>query len=595
MRQTLAKLNYSATTIENSLVAAYLEEQGLVIKENHLLQGAVKKSKREVVEQIKTLRPQLTLAELAAAFELMIPNEDRQLNGAFFTPEKISSFMAAAVIESADDTICDPACGCGALLLGAAANPVMSGKGIKEIIEENIYGVDLCNYNIRRARLLLNLYLTDREGDQATPRDNLIVANSLDSDFGKLFPAVFEKGGFDCVIGNPPYVRFQHLDERVRVDLQKFETIDDGNYNLYLPFYELGYQILADSGRLAYITPNAFFTVKAARAFRRWAEKTAFIKTIYDFSDNKVFDVSAYTLIALADKSKKSSIAYARLDGIDDLAGTIKTAAVPYRSLSEDKWDMISARQRKMIKKIEASDNIPLADIVDIRGGVATLRDRLYMAQSHDGQIIANYQGKYYPLEEEATRPLIRVSDFTCDRELESNRRRIIYPYQVNDGRVEIIADKEMKERFPLTYKYLRKIAPELKKRDKGNKSYPAFYAYGRSQGLTAPGPALLTPLYAARPRFLHSRDQQALLVNGLALTIKDGAPYDLAALQALLDDSPVLDFYMKSLGQTIAGGYAHYRADLLRRFCLPRLSKGEIKQIKTKKDPRLIEEYYGL
>lgn len=591
----LVKLNYPAEIIENSLVAAYLEKQGTAVKKNLVLTSAVKGADKKVVAQIQELRPNLSLDDIAAAFELMIPDEDRQLNGAFFTPEKISSFMAAAVIQAETDTICDPACGCGALLLGAVKSSKLANKGVKEIIEENIYGVDLCDYNIRRARLLLNLYLTDQEGDGPAAEDNLVVADSLDADFAKLFPRVFADGGFDCVIGNPPYVRFQHLDERVRVDLQRFKTIDDGNYNLYPPFYELGRNLLADNGKLAYITPNAFFTVKSAQAFRRWAEETTFFDTIYDFGDNKVFDVSAYTLIALADKSKKSSIAYARLNGVDDLRGRIKTTAVPYKLLTEKKWDMISARQRKIINKIESADNIPLADLVDIRGGVATLRDKLYMAQEDDGQVIGHYQGKHYPLEEEATRPLIRVSDFSSDKELRANQRRIIYPYQNSNGQPEIIPPQQFQNQFPLTYRYLKLIAPELKKRDKGKKQYPAFYAYGRSQGLTPPGLALLTPLYAASPRFLKSNDRQALLVNGLALTVKPGSLYDLAALQALLDSSPVLDFYIKSLGQTIAGGYAHYRADLLRRFCLPRLSQGEIKQLKSKKDPRLIEDFYGL
>lgn len=589
MRQTLAKLDQPTEVIENSLVATYLNQQGITIKQNKLLRQAIKAADREVVETIDKLHPSLSFAEIAAAFEIMIPQEDRQLNGAFFTPEKISSFMAQAIIETNKDTICDPSCGCGALLL--AAIDTIEDKPVRAIIEENIYGVDLCDYNIRRARLLFNIHLIEKEGDGPTLKDNLLVANSLDSDFKRLFPRV-EKG-FDCVIGNPPYVRFQHLDERLRVDLQRFATIEDGNYNLYLPFYELGYQILSDNGRLAYITPNAFFTVKAARAFRRWALETKFIKTIYDFSDKKVFDVSAYTLIALADKKEKRSIAYARLNGADDLDKTIKTSAVPYKSLNEEKWDMLSRRQRKMIDKIESSDNIRLGDLVDIRGGVATLRDRLYLAQEHDGRIITHYKGKYYPIEAEITRPLIRISDFQNDKELRSNRRRIIFPYRQEEAGVEIIPAQELKSDYPQAWRYLKLIADELKERDKGKKEYLAFYAYGRSQGLLPPGAALLTPLYASKPRFLKSNNKEALIINGLALTRKAG--YDLATLQALLDGSPVLDFYMKALGQTISGGYAHYRSDLLRRFRLPHLSKEQVRQLKGKKDPHLVEEFYRL
>lgn len=66
---------------------------------------------------------------------------------------------------------------------------------------------------------------------------------------------------FDNVIGNPPYVKFQDLTDENRKYLAKnWTTVDNGNFNLYFAFFELGYKLLNSNGKLGFITPNNYFT-----------------------------------------------------------------------------------------------------------------------------------------------------------------------------------------------------------------------------------------------------------------------------------------------------------------------------------------------
>ena len=603
MLAILSKLEdeFAAEVIEDCLIDRFLTSNKIKIKLNNLLVASQKRGQKNVAcaELTRNLLPSLSLSELAILFELLIPSADRKLNGAFFTPESISQFIAEKGIRSKDDKVCDPSCGCGAILLAAGEYiRATFSQSLRETIENNIYGVDICDYNIRRCDLLLNLHLVVREGDQKRVRVNLRVANSLDADWSKLFPSVFrDNKGFDAVVGNPPYVRFQQLDERVRVDLQKFKTIEQGNYNLYVPFYEKGREILSPTGRLVFITPNSFFTIKAGRALRAFIAGNHFIDEIYDFGGEKVFSVSCYTCIVVASRDESNQeILYTKVKG--DLLSKQKMSPVAYADLREQKWDMLTTKEKKTINIIENSHHVSLGQLVNIHGGIATLRDKLFFVDRRRYSI--ENEGQSFPIEKGITRPLVRISDFACQQDLDNNQRAIIFPYNVRGNQVEIIEEGEIQKKYPKAYAYLESIKPQLAERDKGKKDYPAWFAYGRSQGLLPDKESLYTPLYAKEPRFLVGKGE--LITNGLSLSLREdaeqiyGDEIDLLLLQALLNKSPVLQFYMGALAQTISGGYNHYQTDLLKRFPIVRLGKKQRDELLTSKDPqKLIERLYSL
>ena len=138
-------------------------------------------------------------------------------------------------------TICDPACGSGAFL-NEALNFLMAehtyldelesklfGGGLvfqevrNHILENNLFGVDINQESVEIAKLSLWLRTAEPHRKLSNLNENLKCGNSLINDasvagekafnWGKAFPKVFEKGGFDVVIGNPPYVRIQGLQD----------------------------------------------------------------------------------------------------------------------------------------------------------------------------------------------------------------------------------------------------------------------------------------------------------------------------------------------------------------------------------------------
>lgn len=182
--------------------------------------------------------------------------------------------------------ICDPACGSGAFLnqcfdyLHEEMDFVLAMKYEydeqrslfdidKEILQNNLYGVDINPESVEITKLSLWLKTAKRNQTLASLDDNIICGNSMIADkevvsnalvWQEAFPEVFANGEFDIIIGNPPYGAT--LDQRQKDYLTDYYATTEYNFDTYKVFFELGFRILKDGGYLGYITPNAFFTLE---------------------------------------------------------------------------------------------------------------------------------------------------------------------------------------------------------------------------------------------------------------------------------------------------------------------------------------------
>ena len=232
-------------------------------------------------------------------------------------------------------TILDPACGSGAFL-NAALNFLMkehalidemeakiAGSSIvfedveKSILENNLYGVDINEESVEIAQLALWLRTAKPQRKLSTLSENIKCGNSLISepnvagdkacDWQKEFPQVFEKGGFDIVIGNPPYVNAIELkkaysNEELNFLKNNYSTAK-GAVDLYIYFFEKGFSLLKDYGLLVYITPNRYLSASYGKALRELILKNYSFYQLVDYSDTKVFeDASTYPVITMLQK-----------------------------------------------------------------------------------------------------------------------------------------------------------------------------------------------------------------------------------------------------------------------------------------------------
>jgi len=600
-------LKYDILEIETAFVQLFVEFNNIKSSKNKLLRNILSHKENNLIKlkrEIKINFTKLDLYDLINIFELLIPTEDKKLNGAFFTPSVITKFITNNTIKSQNEKICDPSCGCGAFLI--EATKYINSKyqrSVIDIIENNLYGIDIANYSTNRAKILLTLLALQNNEDKININFNIYNANSLKSNWSEIFPNIMKQNGFDVIIGNPPYVKFQDLDAKIRKDLYKdWKTLKRGSYNLYFAFFELGINILSEKGILAYITPNNYFTSLAGIDLRNYLESGRLINRIVDFNHLKVFNAQTYTCITFLKKEKQRQFLYERIDDYENLKtlDKIKYSTINYSNLNSKKWRLLKNTEQNNIYNIE-NLYYKLGNIVDIKVGIATCKDSVYFIDGNThkaGFYNKSYNGENYLIESEITRPIAKISDFKNQAELASNARRIIFPYKKNNGKIEILPENELKTNYPECYKYLVTAKKELESRDKGNIKYPKWYSYARTQGLNFNGEKLFTPTFSAKPRFLKEKNIESMFCNGYAIFLKKEADLfsinqklNLSVLAKILN-SKVMDYYIKRTSVSIEGGYPCFQKNFIELFGIPDFTNEEIIFLQNEIDKNIIDNF---
>ena len=199
-------------------------------------------------------------------------------------------------------TILDPACGSGAFLNAALQFLMSEHKHIDEmeakvtgssivfqdiensILENNLYGVDINEESVEIAQLALWLRTAKPHRKLNTLNQNIKCGNSLISNpaiagskafnWQKEFPQVFEKGGFDVVIGNPPYVNMANIqNEQERKFYQNNYSTVKNKCDLYSIFTEKAKSLLKEKGLLGFIFPNSWMGTESFSKFREFLSK----------------------------------------------------------------------------------------------------------------------------------------------------------------------------------------------------------------------------------------------------------------------------------------------------------------------------------
>ncbi|MDD1441588.1 BREX-1 system adenine-specific DNA-methyltransferase PglX [Dolichospermum sp. ST_sed3] len=189
--------------------------------------------------------------------------------------------------------------------------PNMSIELDKTILSNNLFGVDLSPESVEITKLSLWLKTATQEKTLTYLDDNIKVGNSIVADlqFTDLpfiweseFSQVFAGGGFDVVIGNPPYIR-QELLSPFKPYLQENYQTYDGVADIYIYFYEKGLNLLKPEGILAYIVTNKWLRSGYGEPLRRFFSQSSVFEQIIDFGHAPIFeDADTFPCIIAARK-----------------------------------------------------------------------------------------------------------------------------------------------------------------------------------------------------------------------------------------------------------------------------------------------------
>lgn len=186
----------------------------------------------------------------------------------------------------------------------------------KNIIVNNIYGVDLNGESVEITKLSLWLKTANKTNSLAALYDNVKQGNSLIDDpkvagddafdWHKAYPQIFSSGGFDVVVGNPPYVRNELLKTNQKEYFENKYSVFTGKADLYVYFYEGSSRLLKSNGYLSFITPSKYLRVQYGDKLKDFIRDNFSITKFIDFKDSNLFDgISAYPSVIVLTKQIK--------------------------------------------------------------------------------------------------------------------------------------------------------------------------------------------------------------------------------------------------------------------------------------------------
>ena len=594
--------NYNIELVEQHIILSFIKKHNIDYEDNLLINSLLKFDiEDDLFNQLNKLNID-NIKILENYLELLIPNSDKKLNGAFFTPVDIVDFIVKEVSPQVSDKCVDPSCGSGAFLIGLVEYfKKKYNKSIKLIVQDNIYGYDLLPYNIKRAKILLTLYALINKESLEEKDFNLFCQNSLTKKIDLRF---------NVVVGNPPYIKFQDLDNHTRDYLLKnFKTTTKGTFNTYFSFFELGYFLLNKNGRMGYITPNNFFTSLAGQPLREFFKENKSIYKIIDFKDVKIFDAQTYTSLTFMNKSKNKEILFDRINGEKDykvFLNKLNLSINTIDSLNSKKWRLLKNSEKENIKNIETI-GLPLKELFDISVGIATLKDEVFFVDGvicENGMFMKKTKNGVFFIEPDVTKPVYKISKIKNQHDIDNNSLRIITPYKIFQNKAILIDEEEFIQKYPYCYQYLLSEKEILKSRDKGKKELKPFYQWGRTQGISKKGKRILNPTFSKEPRFFPIFEEDAYYTNGYGIFFHDSKQASLFEtfhplaiednifqLQKILNSS-IMDYYIKTTSVTIQGGYPCYQKNFIEKFTIPYFTNKELEELSLLENKKEINSF---
>jgi hypothetical protein len=174
------------------------------------------------------------------------------------------------------------------------------------------------------------------------------------------FPKVFKEGGFDCVIGNPPYVR-QELLHDFKNYFQKHYKVYHGVADLYSYFFEKGISLLNEKGLFGIIVANKWMRANYGEPLRKWLKHQS-IYEIIDFGDLPVFqNATTYPCIIIAGKAVPRmgvepftvNMKTLEFDSLEDYV-KVNKQMLNQQTLEDEGWNLGSEAEQQLLKKIQS-------------------------------------------------------------------------------------------------------------------------------------------------------------------------------------------------------------------------------------------------
>lgn len=469
----------------------------------------------------------------------------------------------------------------------------------RTIIENNIFGVDVNEESIEITKLSLFLKIASTNRKLIDLSKNIKVGNSLVDDsqiisnkafvWQQEFKSIFENGGFDVVIGNPPYLRIQGLHEgheNITKFVEQKYAAATGRYDFYVLFIERGIGLLKKDGYLGFIVPHKFTNSLFGRGIRKIISEKRLMNSFLNFGHHFVFEgVTTYTGILVLQNRNNQKLRYREIGQLrsSSLENEVLSLTqddfmeIDLGTLGEDPWILKSGLDSKVLNKIGNAGPSMLDYFDKILQGIITGDDELYFLSpvKDKGSTMIMYSEKTksnVELEKAILEPILLGEDVKRYRSYDYADHYLIYPYTIDGEEQRPLSEDELKQEYPLAYSYLDNFKDHLVKLKKKFKTNPVFW-YGLHRARRKEWfnmERIITPQITYGCNMTLDRNKMLHNAKVYSLLKKNDVPEDNRYFLAIVN-SRLMWFFLKSTGYVLRGGYFTFTTEYLKPFCIPK------------------------
>ncbi|HEX7608431.1 MAG TPA: N-6 DNA methylase [Candidatus Cryosericum sp.] len=519
----------------------------------------------------------------------------------------------------------------------------------RRILTNNIYGVDIDDQAVEIAKLSLTLRLLEGETSETAElftrggrqrllpklETNIKCGNSLigpdfygdkpeslfvDDDTryrinafdwkgASGFKQVFDtNGGFDVVLGNPPYIRIQALKEFNPVEVEyykgKYKAASKGNYDLYAVFVEQGLNLLNDHGRLGYILPHKFFNAQYGEPLRKLIADGSHLRSIVHFGDQQVFgNATTYTCLLFLDAQPHESFHIAKVTDLaawrrdrsateGDLPATMATFAA---------WNFTVGDGAALFEKLSKMP-VKLGNVANVFQGIITGADPVFIFENaENGSFRSRVDGQEYQLEYSVMRPLCKATDDVRRYEPLRAARSVLFPYEQVGQRLVLMSSSKLAALCPNAWAFLLAHRKTLEDREHGKWKCPEWYGFSRNQNMAEMArPKLISQVLSTRGNVASDLSGDYCFLgggtaggNGICVSSNDTS--ELKFLLGILN-SAVATYFIKQVASGFRSGFFVFAKSSLSKLPLPNPGTGGTQE-KTMHDEmvRLVDQMLTL
>lgn len=425
-------------------------------------------------------------------------------------------------------------------------------------------------------------YIGHNRSKHELPEHSITINNLIDGMTCSYQTAFKEeiKVGFDVVIGNPPYVRLQNIDESSRnYFASKYKTAFK-NYDLYVLFTEKINAILKSTGEAAFIMPNKFITTEYGEKLKNLLFEKNFLYEYIDFSTFQVFDdATTYTGIFIFNHDPKKALNYYKvLDEQSKFLNTVSFTKVNYINLKSEKWIFMDEVSSKLFHRLENLEKIKNSSI-ELFVGLQTSADPVFILEIRGNKLYSKQTKKYYDFgSSELLKPLLKGAEIRRYSTPIPNFK-LIFPYKIQGDNFNLITEEEMINDHFYIWEYLKECKTKLEGRENGKMKNERWYGYVYLKNMTLfDQPKILTQVLCKQSSLSLDLDNKNYFVGGgtaggYGISIsKDINPYSLIAIL----NSRFAQWYIKQFASPFQGGYYAYNKGTIGEIPLPKLNGDE-------------------